>query len=166
MLTQRETFLGCAVAAAASMGAVLGMAALTARKGSDAAPTDGSAEEVEQLRREVEQLREMRQAERKGRIKAQQQLRELIAKKSASNFDNLVASSLVQIGEVQSPFQDRRGTPRQSGIVQSVRGKIAIRGDFQPQCTLAGLQEYSHLWVLFIFDRNTNNNTANVGNDK
>lgn len=60
------------------------------------------------------------------------------------------------IGYVESCFKDRFGTPRQPGLVPMATAFIRIEAQWQPSQSLEGLVEYSHLWVIFIFHRNTN----------
>lgn len=60
------------------------------------------------------------------------------------------------IGFVHSCFRDRFGTPRQPSLVNASDGYIQIRPEFQPEFSLEGLSEYSHLWVIFHFHQNTN----------
>lgn len=60
------------------------------------------------------------------------------------------------IGQVQSCYLDKFGTPRQTGLVPDSFAKIIIKPEFQPEESLQGLEEFSHLWVLFHFHQNTN----------
>ncbi len=60
------------------------------------------------------------------------------------------------IGHINSCFPDKFGIPRQSGIVPEVVSEIVINPEWQPELSLQGLQEYSHLWIIFIFHQNTN----------
>ncbi|ESP00591.1 hypothetical protein LOTGIDRAFT_112669 [Lottia gigantea] len=65
------------------------------------------------------------------------------------------------IGFMRSVFQFKNGTPRQSFICPQARGSITIDKTVynNPHHSLEGLQEYSHVWILFIF--NQNNSTFN-----
>lgn len=60
------------------------------------------------------------------------------------------------IGYVQSCFKDRFGTPRQPGLVPSATAFLKIDSKWQPSQSLQGLESYSHLWVIFVFHKNTN----------
>lgn len=64
---------------------------------------------------------------------------------------------LAPIGIVKSCYPDKFGTPRQPGLVPESRAFLEISSTYQPQDSLQGLQEFSHLWVLFHFHKN---NTA------
>ena len=56
------------------------------------------------------------------------------------------------IGRVESCFGEKFGTPRQSGIVPEARGRI-IFSDEVPPGACRGLEEFSHVWIVFLFDQ-------------
>ncbi len=56
------------------------------------------------------------------------------------------------IGIVQSPYQEKFGTPRQSGLVP-VGSRIDILPPYNVAGAFSGLDEFSHIWVSFIFHR-------------
>jgi len=59
-----------------------------------------------------------------------------------------------EIGTAYTPFHKRNGTPRQGSLATHVRCKIVLHPDLQPQ-SVQHLQQYSHLWLLFRFHKNT-----------
>jgi tRNA (Thr-GGU) A37 N-methylase len=59
------------------------------------------------------------------------------------------------IGYVKSCFADRRGTPRQGILVPSARAHIKLVASIPPS-SLEYLDQFSHLWVIFVFHENTN----------
>lgn len=59
------------------------------------------------------------------------------------------------IGFVDSCFPGRCGAPRQGILAPNTLGKIVLSKHIPP-ASLEGLSEYTHLWVVFIFDENTN----------
>ena len=61
---------------------------------------------------------------------------------------------LTQIATVYSPYKEKFGTPRQSGLTSSVQAKIVFSPEFATAEALRGLDEYSHIWLLFIFHHN------------
>jgi tRNA-Thr(GGU) m(6)t(6)A37 methyltransferase TsaA len=61
-----------------------------------------------------------------------------------------------EIAIIQSCYPDKFGTPRQSAVVPLATGKISFHKDWQPESSLQGLENYSHLWILFVFHLNTN----------
>ena len=66
------------------------------------------------------------------------------------------------IGTVVSPYTKRMGTPRQSLLVPSSRGYVdfaaATSGSDRvvAPASLDGIDQYSHLWIIFEFHANTN----------
>ncbi|CAD7952726.1 unnamed protein product [Amoebophrya sp. A25] len=100
-------------------------------------------------------------AERKGRTSAERLLAETTEAKTnsgASNTKNNSSSSyqIRAIGFLQSPFRQRCGTPRQSGLCPSVRSELRLVSCLNAASCLDGLEAYSHLWVSYIFHKNTN----------
>lgn len=59
---------------------------------------------------------------------------------------------MTPIGVVESCFWEKFGTPRQSGLVASARGKIVFSNEVDSEAC-RGLEEFSHLWILFLFDQ-------------
>ncbi|CAG0907974.1 unnamed protein product [Cyprideis torosa] len=64
--------------------------------------------------------------------------------------------SLHTIGLVHSPFKEKFGIPRQSGLVPSVHGHIALIPPYSAADTVRGLEQFSHLWVTFVFHQHVN----------
>lgn len=67
-----------------------------------------------------------------------------------SDPDNI---TLDVIARIRTPFRERFGTPRQPGLVPSARGTIIFEKDYSSPDSVRGLEEFSHIWVVFIFDR-------------
>eukprot|EP00941_MAST-03F_sp_MAST-3F-sp1_P002523 g2523.t1 len=59
------------------------------------------------------------------------------------------------IGILSSCFPDCRGTPRQGTMTPLTRARLTLRKDIQPYA-FDSLQEYSHVWVFFVFHANKN----------
>lgn len=55
------------------------------------------------------------------------------------------------IGHVRSPFKDRFGVPRQPGLASQARGVIKLNSDPDLKTALRSLDEFSHLWIVFVF---------------
>lgn len=55
------------------------------------------------------------------------------------------------IGYVQSPFKDKFGIPRQPGLASEARGVIKIGSDPNLKTALKSFEEFSHLWIVFVF---------------
>lgn len=59
------------------------------------------------------------------------------------------------IGKItSSSYPGKFGTPRQPGLTPLSRAFIYLNPDVQPELSLNGLSEYSHLWVIFVFHQN------------
>ncbi|MEM7645363.1 MAG: tRNA (N6-threonylcarbamoyladenosine(37)-N6)-methyltransferase TrmO [Pseudomonadota bacterium] len=58
------------------------------------------------------------------------------------------------IGIVRSPYKQKFGTPRQSGLVPEAQGVIELNPHHVPQGALEGLEGFSHLWLFFHFHQN------------
>ena len=58
------------------------------------------------------------------------------------------------IAWIQSDFPEKFGIPRQSGIIEELRAEIIFEKEFRdPNCFL-GLEEFSHIWILWVFSGN------------
>lgn len=57
------------------------------------------------------------------------------------------------IGIINSPFKEKFGIPRQPGIVKSAIFEIDFFDPFAQDEAFRGLEGFSHVWILFIFDR-------------
>lgn len=55
------------------------------------------------------------------------------------------------IGTVHSPFAEKFAVPRQPGLVTAARATIELIGDTAQADCVRGLEQFSHLWVVFIF---------------
>ena len=62
---------------------------------------------------------------------------------------------LEPIAWVRSPFKQKFGTPRQSGLIQEARGCIEFDAKKLPFGSLENLKDFSHLWLIFIFHQNS-----------
>lgn len=60
------------------------------------------------------------------------------------------------IGRLESPYRQKFATPRQPGLVPAVRSRLRIDPRLEPEHALRGLEEFSHVWLLFWFHLNTN----------
>ncbi len=57
------------------------------------------------------------------------------------------------IGYIRSPFTEKFGIPRQPGLAPSITAKIVLEPEFSRMDAVTGLEECSHIWLLFIFSR-------------
>ncbi len=55
------------------------------------------------------------------------------------------------IGFVESPFKDKYGIPRQSSLAVAAKGKIKFKNDPDLVTALRSIEQFSHLWIIFVF---------------
>jgi tRNA-Thr(GGU) m(6)t(6)A37 methyltransferase TsaA len=65
---------------------------------------------------------------------------------------------LKPIGVLESCFREKFGTPRQAGLVRASFAKLKVSAGYSPEHSLAGLEKFSHVWLLSWFHLNTNKN--------
>ena len=58
---------------------------------------------------------------------------------------------LVVVAKIHTEFPDKFGIPRQSGLVSSLRGEIVFEPEFRSRDAIRGLEEFSHIWLLWEF---------------
>ena len=58
-----------------------------------------------------------------------------------------------EIGYINTSFPEKFGIPRQSGIVENVKGKIVFLPEYRTKDAFKGLEEYSHIWLLWKFSQ-------------
>ena len=59
--------------------------------------------------------------------------------------------TLTPIAHIRTQFADKFGIPRQSGLVNDLRATIVFEEAFRNADALRGLEEYSHLWLIWQF---------------
>jgi tRNA-Thr(GGU) m(6)t(6)A37 methyltransferase TsaA len=57
------------------------------------------------------------------------------------------------IAHIETDFKEKFGIPRQSGRVSSI-GKIVFEPDYKAAEAIRGIEEFSHLWLIFDFSKN------------
>lgn len=125
--------------------------------------------ELQEQRSASERHARLRDEERRGRIRAELELREACR-------DGALPRPAAAAGEVTSPeevegaggfvfhpigtfascYRNRCGTPRQGGIVPESLAVLRCSRDLNPEAALEGFDAYSHCWVLYVFHQNTN----------
>lgn len=55
------------------------------------------------------------------------------------------------IARMHSDFPTKFGIPRQSGLVESLRSTIVFEPEFRNADALRGLEDFSHLWIIWQF---------------
>ena len=55
------------------------------------------------------------------------------------------------IAKMRSDFPSKFGIPRQSGLVEQLRSTIVFEPEFRNPDALRGLEDFSHLWIIWQF---------------
>lgn len=54
----------------------------------------------------------------------------------------------------RSPFTSKFGIPRQSGLVDELRGRVSFTEDYRDPAMVRGLEGFSHAWLVWGFSEN------------
>ena len=57
------------------------------------------------------------------------------------------------IARIHSDFSTKFGVPRQSGLVDALESTIVFEPEFRNPDALRGLEGFSHLWLVWVFDQ-------------
>lgn len=58
-----------------------------------------------------------------------------------------------KIAHIETEFKDKFGVPRQSGLLGTSTGRIIFEKEYRDETALVGLEEFSHIWVLWEFSK-------------
>ncbi|EPA3720434.1 tRNA (N6-threonylcarbamoyladenosine(37)-N6)-methyltransferase TrmO [Klebsiella aerogenes] len=61
------------------------------------------------------------------------------------------AFQFAQIGVIRSPYKEKFAIPRQPGLVEHGGGELHLLAPYNQVDAVRGLENFSHLWVLFVF---------------
>lgn len=64
------------------------------------------------------------------------------------------------MAKIHTEFPDKFGIPRQSGLVPSLRGEIVFEPEFRSMDAVRGLEEFSHIWLLWEFSKAKKDNIS------
>jgi tRNA (Thr-GGU) A37 N-methylase len=90
--------------------------------------------------------------EKKSRANLEKQLRELSELQLSTSNGGVFFQP---IGYIESCYKQCIGTPRQGLLVPSSRASIALIHQMSPE-SIDGLEDFSHVWILFRFHLNNN----------
>ncbi len=62
------------------------------------------------------------------------------------------------IARVESAFATKFGIPRQSGLVNDLRARVVFEPPYRNRDALRGIDGFSHLWLIWVFDRAARDN--------
>lgn len=66
------------------------------------------------------------------------------------------------IAIVHSPFTEKFGIPRQPGLVEGAVAELELLAPYDDIDTCRGLEQFSHLWILFVFHQHLDKWQATV----
>lgn len=66
------------------------------------------------------------------------------------------------IAHFRSPFSSKFGIPKQSGLVESLKGEIVFVSKYRNRDSLRGLDEFDYIWLIWGFSANPHKATAPV----
>jgi len=55
------------------------------------------------------------------------------------------------IARIYTDFPEKFGIPRQSGLIEELKGKIIFEKEYRNKDSVRGLEEFSHVWLLWQF---------------
>lgn len=58
------------------------------------------------------------------------------------------------IAHIRTDFPEKFGIPRQSGLVEELEGKVVFEPEFRHPDSVRGLEQFSHIWILWQFSEN------------
>ena len=57
------------------------------------------------------------------------------------------------IARIHTDFPEKFGIPRQSGLVDALRGEIVFEPEFRNSDAVRGLEGFSHIWLIWEFSQ-------------
>ena len=66
--------------------------------------------------------------------------------------------TLKVIAHIRTAFPTKFGIPRQSGLVDSLRGEVIFTPEFRNDEAVRGLEDFSHIWLVWQFSVCTSTN--------
>lgn len=58
------------------------------------------------------------------------------------------------IARIHTDFKTKFGIPRQSGVVEELKGEIVFEPEFRNPDAVRGLEDFSHIWLIWQFSEN------------
>ena len=65
--------------------------------------------------------------------------------------------SMKVIARIRSDFESKFGVPRQSGLVEALESTIVFEPEYRNADALRGLEGFSHIWLVWVFDKAARN---------
>lgn len=67
-------------------------------------------------------------------------------------------SFIKEIAHIETEFVEKFGIPRQSGLVEELKGRIVFEPEYRTWDAFKGLEDYSHIWVIWQFSKAVRSN--------
>ena len=61
---------------------------------------------------------------------------------------------ITPIAHIRTDFPEKFGIPRQSGVVEELKGRIVFEPKYRNPDMIRGLEEFSHIWLIWEFSEN------------
>lgn len=62
------------------------------------------------------------------------------------------------IAHIETDYTEKFGIPRQSGLNKEVKGRIVFRKEYRVPEAFRGIEEFSHIWILWQFSESVREN--------
>lgn len=66
------------------------------------------------------------------------------------------------IAKIHTDFPTKFGIPRQSGLIEELKGRIVFEPEFRSPDAIRGLDGFSHIWLLWKFNTPAENHSLTV----
>ena len=66
------------------------------------------------------------------------------------------------IGHISTDFPTKFGIPRQSGLIEELKGVITFEPEYRQPEAFRGLEDFSHIWVLWQFSKSQKKTIAST----
>lgn len=70
----------------------------------------------------------------------------------------MAETTIQMIARMKSDFPTKFGIPRQSGLVRELRSTIIFEPEYRNPDALRGIEDYSHLWIIWQFSESVRQN--------
>lgn len=60
------------------------------------------------------------------------------------------------IGYIKNDYKEKFGIPRQSGLSETMISKIVFEDDYKAPCFFKGIEQFSHIWLIWYFSKINN----------
>mgnify|MGYP003102801446 CR=1 FL=1 len=69
----------------------------------------------------------------------------------AKRFQAMSQFTFDTIGLIRSPYKEKFAIPRQPGLIEDGGGELELIAPYNQPEAVRGLEEFSHLWIVFVF---------------